>query len=68
MSNAMQTLEQHHLVHRRSLPGEGRRVYYEPETDFWTIIREFLEQQGRWEIRTLQRGVGKRRSSLERRS
>lgn len=57
VSNAMQTLERYHLVHRRSLPGEGRKVYYEPETDFWTIIREFLEQQGRREIRIMQRGL-----------
>ncbi|WP_396613712.1 GbsR/MarR family transcriptional regulator (plasmid) [Haloferax sp. S1W] len=57
VSNAMSTLEPYHLVRRQSGPGEGRRVYFEAEPDFWTVLQEFLEQQGRREIRIMTRAL-----------
>ncbi|AHG01889.1 transcriptional regulator (plasmid) [Halostagnicola larsenii XH-48] len=65
VSNAMTALERYHLVHRRSIPGDGRKVYFEAETDYWTIIREVLEQQGRREIRIMQRALRNAEHALD---
>ncbi|ELZ97048.1 transcriptional regulator [Haloferax mucosum ATCC BAA-1512] len=65
VSNAMSALEPYHLVHRQSSPGEGRKVYFEAETDFWTIMQEFFEQQGRREIRIMTRALETAQASLD---
>jgi HTH-type transcriptional regulator, glycine betaine synthesis regulator len=57
VSNAMTTLERYHLVYRQSVPGEGRKVYFEAETDYWEILRATLEQQVWREIRTMQQAL-----------
>lgn len=34
-STAMRALERFHVVHRRSIPGEGKRAFFEAERDRW---------------------------------
>ncbi|ADQ69479.1 transcriptional regulator [Halogeometricum borinquense DSM 11551] len=65
VSNAMGTLERYHLVHRRSAPGEGRKVYFEAETDFWTVLTELFEREGRREIRIMRRALENAQETLE---
>ncbi|AFK19817.1 transcriptional regulator [Haloferax mediterranei ATCC 33500] len=65
VSNAMSALEPYHLVRRQSSPGEGRKVYFEAETDFWTVMQEFLEQQGRREIRIMTRALETAQETLD---
>lgn len=57
VSTAMNTLERFHLVHRRSKPGEGKRAYFEAETDFWYVLREFLRNEVRREVNVMSRAL-----------
>lgn len=57
VSTAMNALERFHFVHRRSLPGEGKKAFFEAERDFWHIFRELARQEGRREIRTMTRAL-----------
>ncbi|MFB6352527.1 MAG: GbsR/MarR family transcriptional regulator [Halobacteriales archaeon] len=65
VSTAMQRMERLHLVHRRSVPGGGKRAYYEAETDFWAIIRAFLEREVRREIDIMTRALATAEDELE---
>lgn len=50
VSTAMKRLEQFHVVHRRSIPGEGKKAFYEAETDLWRIVQEFLRREVQREL------------------
>jgi DNA-binding transcriptional regulator GbsR (MarR family) len=65
VSTAMTTLERYHLVQRRSIPGEGKRAYFEAETDFWYVFRQFLEGEVRREISTMTRALDEAAETLE---
>lgn len=53
VSTAMSTLERTHLVDRRSIPGEGKRVFFEAEEDLWRAFQQFLDTTARQEIETM---------------
>jgi DNA-binding transcriptional regulator GbsR (MarR family) len=65
VSTAMNTLERFHMVTRRSLPGEGKKAFYEAETDFWYIVQQFLDQEFRREIRIMSRALDSASTALE---
>jgi DNA-binding transcriptional regulator GbsR (MarR family) len=65
VSTAMNTLERFHLVRRRSRPGEGKRVFFEAESDFWYVFQQFLDQQVRREIEIMSRALADAEESLE---
>ncbi|MFB6176837.1 MAG: GbsR/MarR family transcriptional regulator, partial [Halobaculum sp.] len=45
VSTAMKDMERLHLVYRRSIPGEGKKAFFEAERDFWTVFQEFLRRE-----------------------
>jgi len=57
VSTATQRMDRLHLVHRRSVPGEGKKAFYEAERDFWRIVQEFLRSEVRREIRVMTRAL-----------
>jgi len=57
VSTAMSQLERYHLVHRRSIPGEGKKAYFEAEMDLWHVFQQFLNQEVRSEIRIMSRAL-----------
>ncbi|MFC7132591.1 MULTISPECIES: GbsR/MarR family transcriptional regulator [Salinibaculum] len=57
VSTAMSTLERFHLVQRRSMPGEGKRAFFEAEDDFWYVFQQYLDQQVRREIEMMSRAL-----------
>jgi len=57
VSTAMKTLERYHFVHRRSMPGEGKKAYFEAETDFWHIFQEFLQREATRELQIMTRAL-----------
>ena len=57
VSTAMTAMERYHFVHRRSIPGEGKRAYFEAETDLWHVCQQFLNQEVRSEIRIMTRAL-----------
>lgn len=66
VSTAMKTLERIHVAHRRSMPGEGKKVYYEAETDVWYIVQQLLNQEGRREIQIMRRALDSAAETFER--
>ncbi|WP_138798086.1 transcriptional regulator [Halostella sp. PRR32] len=65
VSTAMSALERYHLVHRRSMPGEGKRAYFEGETDFWRVFQEFLRNQVMHEVTIMSRALAEAETELE---
>lgn len=65
VSTAMRTLERFHLVHRRSLPGEGKKAYFEAETDLWYVFQQFLQQEVTREIQIMTRALDQAAETLE---
>ena len=65
VSTAMSDLQRYHMVTRRSLPGEGKKAFFEAETDFWQIIKAFLNNEVRREIDTMSRALDQALDSLE---
>jgi DNA-binding transcriptional regulator GbsR (MarR family) len=65
VSTAMKELERFHMVHRRSLPGEGKRAFFEAERDFWRIVQELLDREVRREIDTMTRALDDAEAALE---
>jgi DNA-binding transcriptional regulator GbsR (MarR family) len=65
VSTAMSALERFHMVQRRSIPGEGKRAFFEAEDDFWYIFQQFLDQQVRREIETMSRALDGAEAVLE---
>jgi DNA-binding transcriptional regulator GbsR (MarR family) len=65
VSTAMKDMERLHLVHRRSVPGEGKKAFYEAERDFWTVLQEFLRREARREIDTMSRAIDEAEDRLD---
>ncbi|MFB6092478.1 MAG: GbsR/MarR family transcriptional regulator [Haloquadratum sp.] len=65
VSTALQKMDRLHVVHRRSLPGEGKKVFYEAETDFWHVIQQFLQHEVRREIDIMTRALDSAADRLE---
>jgi DNA-binding transcriptional regulator GbsR (MarR family) len=65
VSTAMNTLNRYHMVRRRSVSGEGKKAFYEAETDFWYIFQQFLQQEVRREIEIMSRALDNAVMTLE---
>ena len=65
VSTAMSTLERYHLVRRRSLPGEGKKAFFEAETDLWYVLQQFLQNEITREIRVMSRALDSAAETLE---
>jgi DNA-binding transcriptional regulator GbsR (MarR family) len=65
VSTAMRNLERVHLVHRRSIPGEGKKAFYEAERDFWHVVQQFLRGEVQQEIDIMTRTLESAREQLE---
>jgi len=65
VSTAMQALERYHLVHRTSVPGEGRKAYFEAERDWWQVMEDLVEHQVRQELRLVRRALDDAEERLE---
>lgn len=65
VSTAMSDLQRLHLVHRRSIPGEGKKAFYEAERNFWTVFQEFLRREVRREVDTMVRSLDRAEQQLE---
>lgn len=65
VSTGMKTMERLHLVHRRSIPGEGKKAFYEAETNLWHVAQEFLRREVQREINTMLRALNAAEETLE---
>jgi DNA-binding transcriptional regulator GbsR (MarR family) len=65
VSTAMSAMERFHLVRRRSIPGEGKKAYFEVERDLWYAFQQFLDQQVRREVDVMTRALEDAESRLE---
>ncbi|MFC3477345.1 GbsR/MarR family transcriptional regulator [Halobacterium litoreum] len=65
VSTAMKELERFHMVHRRSISGEGKKAFFEAERDFWRIVQEFLNREVRREIETMTRALDEAEAAFE---
>lgn len=65
VSTVMRKMERLHFAHRRSLPGEGKKAFFEAERDFWYIVQRLLEQEGMREIEIMQRALSSAIEDLE---
>ncbi|MFB6150415.1 MAG: GbsR/MarR family transcriptional regulator [Haloarculaceae archaeon] len=65
VSTAMNALERFHLVQRRSVPGEGKKAFFEAETDLWYVFQQFLQQEVTREIRIMSRALDSAAETLE---
>lgn len=65
VSTAMNALERFHLVRRRSVPGEGKKAYFEAERDLWYVFQQFLDQEVRREINVMTRALDEAETRLE---
>jgi DNA-binding transcriptional regulator GbsR (MarR family) len=65
VSTAMKALQRVHMVRRRSLPGEGKKAYFEAETDLWRVFRELLRQEVSREIEVMTEGLAEAEAILE---
>jgi DNA-binding transcriptional regulator GbsR (MarR family) len=65
VSTAMSALERLHFVHRRSMPDEGKKAYFEAETDLWYAAQEILNQEVMREIRVMSRALDSAAETFE---
>jgi DNA-binding transcriptional regulator GbsR (MarR family) len=65
VSTAMKEMKRLHLVQRRSIPGEGKKAFFEAERDFWTVLQEFLRREVQREIDTMTRSLETAETQLE---
>jgi DNA-binding transcriptional regulator GbsR (MarR family) len=65
VSTATSEMQRLHLIHRRSIPGEGKKAFYEAERDFWTVMQEFLRREVQREIDTMTRSLETAEAELE---
>ncbi|MFH5798975.1 GbsR/MarR family transcriptional regulator [Haladaptatus sp. CMAA 1911] len=65
VSDAMSTLQRFHMVNRRSKPGEGKRAFFEAETDLWHVVQEFLQTEIRRETQIMSRALADAEEQLE---
>jgi len=61
VSTGMKELERFHMVHRRSVSGEGKKG----GGDFWHILKQFLDREVRREIDTMARALDDAEAALE---
>ncbi|UPV76590.1 transcriptional regulator (plasmid) [Halorussus limi] len=64
VSTAMTAMERYHLVHRRSIPGEGKKAYFEAERDLWHVFQQLLNQEVRSEVRIMTRALDEAAETL----
>jgi DNA-binding transcriptional regulator GbsR (MarR family) len=57
VSTAMESLSRIHLVRRQSIPGEGKKAYYEAETDWWYVFQEVMNREVMHELRIMGRAL-----------
>ena len=65
VSTAMNALERFHLVQRRSLPGEGKKAFFEAEEDLWYVFEQVLDEQVRREMQLVRRALEAAEGALE---
>lgn len=65
VSTAMTQLERFHLVYRRSIPGEGKKAFFEAEDDLWYVLQQFLQQEVRREIQIMTRALDEAEARLQ---
>jgi DNA-binding transcriptional regulator GbsR (MarR family) len=65
VSTTLKKLDRLHFVHRRSVPGEGRKVFYEAERDFWRIGQDLLRDEVLREIAIMTRALSSAAETLE---
>ena len=65
VSTVMRKMERLHFAHRRSIPGEGKKAFFEAERDFWYIVQRLVEQEGKREIEIMQRALSSAIEDLE---
>lgn len=65
VSTGMKSLVRFNMVTRRTLRGEGKKAYFEAETDIWHIMQEILNQRIVREIQLMQRALDSAAETLE---
>lgn len=65
VSTALRKMDRLHVVHRRSMPGEGKKAYYEAERDVWHILQELLRHEAKREISIMQGAIDSATDKLE---
>lgn len=65
VSTATSTLERFHLVHRRSIKGEGKRAYFEANRDLWVVFQRFMDHQVSREVRIMLEALEEAEATLE---
>ena len=65
VSAVMRTLERMHVVHRRSIPGEGKKAFFEAETDFWHIAQELMDREVTHEVEIMNRALDSAAETFE---
>jgi DNA-binding transcriptional regulator GbsR (MarR family) len=65
ISNVTRKLTRVGMVRRRSSGGGGRRVQFEPETDFWFIVGDVLRQYAHREMQTTRRTLDRALDRLD---
>jgi len=65
VSTALRRMDRLHFAHRRSVPGEGKKAFYEAERDVWRIIQELLRHELRREITIMQDALEDAAGTLE---
>lgn len=65
VSTTMSTLERFKMVQRRSIPDEGKRVFFEAEDDLWAACQQILDQLVRREVDTMSQALASATESLE---
>lgn len=65
VSTAMKRMQRLHVVTRRSMPGEGKKAYYEAERDFWQIMQELLTHEAQREVTVMVRALSSAEARLE---
>ncbi len=65
VSTSMKEMQRLHLVHRRSIQGEGKKAFYEAEQDFWTVLQEFLRREVQREIDTMMGSLASAENQLQ---
>lgn len=64
VSTAMSAMERLHLVRRRSVPGEGKRAFFEPERDLWYVVQQLLDDEVRREVELMTRALDEAETAL----
>jgi DNA-binding transcriptional regulator GbsR (MarR family) len=65
VSTAVQKLERWHAVHRQSVPGEGKKAYYESNPDLWRITQAFIQRKVQRELHRMLRALESAEKQLE---